>query len=80
MNIVRGHDPGTRSAAMQNPGKHSRNVRHCSARRAADAEPAMRIDSGTFDRVLISGQRDEVMFLGVAFAAPPTGERRWLQR
>jgi para-nitrobenzyl esterase len=42
-----------------------------------DSRPLVTIDSGTLEGAQFGSVRDEVMFLGIPFAAPPTGERRW---
>ena len=35
------------------------------------------VDSGMLEGAHFETAPDEVMFLGIPFAAPPTGERRW---
>lgn len=50
------------SAAAQPPG---------------DTQPIVTIDSGTLQGAKFGGAPDEAMFLGIPYAAPPTGERRW---
>ncbi|MFI5097203.1 MAG: carboxylesterase/lipase family protein [Candidatus Acidiferrales bacterium] len=42
-----------------------------------DSRPVVTIDSGTLEGAHFGGAPDEVMFLGIPYAAPPTGERRW---
>jgi para-nitrobenzyl esterase len=43
----------------------------------ADAIPRIAVDSGILEGGHFGPSSDEVMFLGIPFAAPPTGERRW---
>jgi para-nitrobenzyl esterase len=42
-----------------------------------DSRLLVKIDSGTLEGAHFGAGPDEVMFLGIPFAAPPTGERRW---
>jgi para-nitrobenzyl esterase len=51
----------------------------CVARAQAqlDSHLLVTIDSGTIEGAHFGAAGDEVMFLGIPFAAPPTGERRW---
>src|SRR5262245_5862418 len=42
-----------------------------------DATPRVIIDAGTLEGARFGGAPNEVMFLGIPYAAPPTGERRW---
>ena len=42
-----------------------------------DSRPVVTIDSGVLEGGHFGAAPDEVMFLGIPFAAPPTGERRW---
>jgi para-nitrobenzyl esterase len=42
-----------------------------------NARPLANIDSGTLQGANFGAPPDEVMFLGIPYAAPPTGERRW---
>ncbi len=39
--------------------------------------PVVTIDSGTLEGEHFGAAREEIMFLGIPYAAPPTGERRW---
>src|SRR5262245_23109460 len=42
-----------------------------------DAPPRVTIDAGVLEGARFGAAPNEVMFLGIPFAAPPTGERRW---
>jgi para-nitrobenzyl esterase len=42
-----------------------------------DTPPVVTIDSGTLEGAHFGPAADEVMFLGIPFAAPPTGALRW---
>jgi len=42
-----------------------------------DATPRVTIETGTLEGARFGTAPNEVMFLGIPFAAPPTGERRW---
>jgi para-nitrobenzyl esterase len=42
-----------------------------------DTQPIVTIDSGTLVGVHFGAAPGEVMFLGIPYAAPPTGDRRW---
>ena len=42
-----------------------------------DTPPSATIDSGTLQGAKFGPAPNEVMFLGIPYAAPPTGERRW---
>jgi para-nitrobenzyl esterase len=42
-----------------------------------DTPPLVTIDSGTLEGAHFGPAADEVMFLGIPFAAPPTGALRW---
>lgn len=42
-----------------------------------DSRLLVTIDSGTVEGAHFGSAPDEVMFLGIPFVAPPTGERRW---
>jgi para-nitrobenzyl esterase len=42
-----------------------------------DSSLLVSIDSGVLEGVPFGSATDEVMFLGIPYAAPPTGERRW---
>ncbi len=42
-----------------------------------DSKLLVTIDSGTLEGAHFGAARNEVMFLGIPYAAPPTGERRW---
>ena len=42
-----------------------------------DKTPHVIIDSGALEGARFGAAPNEVMFLGIPFAAPPTGERRW---
>ena len=42
-----------------------------------DSRPVVTIDSGVLEGARFGAASNEVMFLGIPFAAPPTGERRW---
>jgi para-nitrobenzyl esterase len=47
------------------------------AQSPGDARPSAIIDSGTLQGANFGEAPNEVMFLGIPYAAPPTGERRW---
>jgi para-nitrobenzyl esterase len=47
------------------------------ARSPGDTRPSANIDSGTLQGANFGAAPNEVMFLGIPYAAPPTGERRW---
>src|SRR5579862_4896315 len=42
-----------------------------------DTRPSATIDSGTLQGANFGAAPNEVMFLGIPYAAPPTGDRRW---
>ena len=44
---------------------------------AQDAPPRASIESGALEGALFGPARNEVIFLGIPFAAPPTGDLRW---
>jgi para-nitrobenzyl esterase len=52
-------------------------VRLTPAQSHTDSSLLVAIDSGTLEGVPFGSAKDEVVFLGIPFAAPPTGERRW---
>ena len=47
------------------------------AQSQTDSIPLVRIDAGTIQGAHFGAAPDEVMFLGIPYAAPLTGERRW---
>ena len=47
------------------------------ARSQTDSRPLVQIDSGTLAGAHFGTAPDEVMFLGIPYAAAPTGEQRW---
>ena len=47
------------------------------AQAQADSRPLVTIDSGTLEGAHFGSASDELMFLGIPYAAPPIGERRW---
>ena len=52
-------------------------VAFAAAESPADTPPSATIDSGTLQGAKFGPAPSEVMFLGIPYAAPPTGERRW---
>lgn len=48
-----------------------------STRAQVDSTRLVTIDSGSISGALFGPSRQEVMFLGIPYAAPPTGDRRW---
>jgi para-nitrobenzyl esterase len=52
-------------------------VRLAPAQSPSDSGLLVAIDSGVLEGVPFGPARDEVMFLGIPYAAPPTGDRRW---
>jgi para-nitrobenzyl esterase len=49
----------------------------CAARAYAESGPLVRIDSGTLEGAHFGPARDEMMFLGIPYAAAPIGDLRW---
>lgn len=47
------------------------------AKSQTGSHPLVTIDAGVLEGAHFGSAPDEVMFLGIPFAAPPTGERRW---
>jgi hypothetical protein len=47
------------------------------AQAQTDSGLLVTIDSGVIEGVPFGSAKDEVMFLGIPYAAPPIGERRW---
>jgi carboxylesterase type B len=47
------------------------------AQTRTDSRLLVAIDSGVLEGVSFGSATDEVMFLGIPYAAPPTGDRRW---
>jgi len=52
-------------------------VRLAPAQSHPDSSLLVAIDSGVLEGVPFGSARDEVMFLGIPYAAAPTGDRRW---
>ena len=52
-------------------------VTWAAAQSPGDTPPSATIDSGTLQGANFAAAPNEVMFLGIPYAAPPTGERRW---
>ena len=52
-------------------------VSFATAQLQTDSRPLVTIDSGTLEGANFGATPGEVMFLGIPFAASPTGERRW---
>jgi para-nitrobenzyl esterase len=48
-----------------------------STKTPTDVTPLVTIDSGIISGAHFGPATDEVMFLGIPYAAPPTGDRRW---
>jgi Carboxylesterase family len=44
-----------------------------------DAPPRVIIDAGVLEGARFGAAPNEVMFLGIPFAAPPAGDRRWIR-
>jgi len=51
-------------------------VAFAAAQSPRDTPPSATIDSGTLNGATFGAARNEVMFLGIPYAAPPAGERR----
>ena len=47
------------------------------AQTQTNSRPLVTIDSGTLEGAHFGAAANEVMFLGIPYATPPTGERRW---
>jgi para-nitrobenzyl esterase len=47
------------------------------AQSRTDSSLLVAIDSGVLEGAHLGSATDEVMFLGIPYAAPPVGERRW---
>ena len=47
------------------------------AQSQTDSRPRVTIDSGTLEGAHFGSSPNEVMFLGIPYAAPPTGDLRW---
>jgi para-nitrobenzyl esterase len=52
-------------------------IKIASVQATSDSSPQARIDSGTLEGAHFGASPDQIMFLGIPFAAAPTGERRW---
>jgi len=48
-----------------------------SATAPVDSVPLVTVDSGSVAGAHFGSSAQEVMFLGIPYAAPPTGSRRW---
>jgi para-nitrobenzyl esterase len=47
------------------------------AQSQSDSRPLVTIDSGALEGAHFGPEPSEIMYLGIPYAAPPTGERRW---